>query len=1222
LLLGFTGYSCRQHRTFGTGFSECCEKCGWGCERRKGSQLVVMRYVRKTKLLMKWAYLFIVFATAAFAQSQTQMPPTSQNNDARQPQPSPAASRLAKKEVSDLERVNLARVAASPAQIKGVLIKDPGMLVELKRWIAKDASDNGQVVNDADLTDDAIFDRLTRDVLFRSVATRLVQRYGYLLPNINPDSDMGKQQDLLIKERVRRLAQIESQEDSQSLQPKPQETKSENNLCDPDELEECLPTRENGPNRTNQNIDQNPQQQYPIPPYAYPNEGQPQSVSPQILQTELMANQENFGALSMDPSAVLFMGASSPMKQPGSSGGMGGMGQGLPGGASPLMGMGQLPGGLQQLAGGGLSPDAGLSAASTMDTRVDNRYRRRGVLARDRESLPETMQHTPNPYADIPSLYDLYAQAPARDVPPRRFGTDIFRDGLRDPRAVPMDIPVGPDYVVGPGDSLSIDLWGGISTKLTRIVDRQGRVTLPEAGPLLVSGKSLGEVQQAVQRAIGTEYRDTSAEVSVSRLRTIRVYVVGEVEEPGAYDISSLSTALNALVAAGGATSRGSLRSLRHMRGRQQIEEIDAYDLLLRGVTPDEHKFEDGDTLMVPPLGPQVTVTGMVRRPAIYEIHGEVTVADVLELAGGILPAAALKHVEVQRLEAHEKRTMLTLDLSADGSVAPQLSSFKIQDGDEIHIFPIAPYNQDTIYLQGHVLRPGRYSYHEGMTFSDLVSSYKDILPEPAAHYGEIIRLNPPDFHPVVVSFDLASAMKDPSSAPLLKPLDTVRIFSRFDFELAPTVSVTGEVRTPGTYKTSGQASLRDAVYLAGGLAPDAAMNSAQVFRYNPDGTSVIFSVNLAEALKGTTADNILLQPRDRLLIHKTTDQVEPNTIEITGAVAKPGRYPYTVNMHVEDLILAAGGFKRSADTNTGDLTRYAASGGTSQQFQISLASLANGNATEDMALRSGDVLAIREVPGWNDVGASIKVGGEVMHPSTYGIEPGERLSTVLQRAGGYTKEAYPYGAVLLRREVRELEAKNQDDLITRLKAERLQLRDLPEGDPDQRNAKLNAIAQTDSTIGQLASNAPAGRVVIHISSDIKNWAGSPADITLRDGDTLFIPKKGNAVMVNGQVFHPTAVSAQSDRSAKWYLSQAGGLTPIADRKAVFVVRADGSVISAKNNGGGWWMSDPMSAVLRPGDAIIVPEKTPKIGGMNWTTLMQTAQLASSVALAVAYIHP
>src|SRR5262249_17139627 len=285
------------------------------------------------------------------------------------------------------------------------------------------------------------------------------------------------------------------------------------------------------------------------------------------------------------------------------------------------------------------------------------------------------------------------------------------------------------------------------------------------------------------------------------------------------------------------------------------------------------------------------------------------------------------------------------LDLSSDHATDPQLVSFKIQDGDSIHIFPIAPYNQDTIYLQGHVLRPGRYSYAQGMKLTDLIAGYKDLLPEPAQHYGEIIRLNPPDFRPIVVSFDLSAALKDANSAPVLQPLDTIRVFSRFDFEAAPTVSVAGEVRSPGTFRTSGQATLRDAVYLAGGLTPDAARDTAQLFRLNADGTSRIFSVNLEEALNANNPEaKLLLEPRDQLLIHKVASRVERNTVEIQGEVAKPGRYPFTENMHVEDLIRTAGGLKVSADGNAADLTRYAASGGERQQLQISLASLKNGN--------------------------------------------------------------------------------------------------------------------------------------------------------------------------------------------------------------------------------------------------------------------------------------
>ncbi len=190
------------------------------------------------------------------------------------------------------------------------------------------------------------------------------------------------------------------------------------------------------------------------------------------------------------------------------------------------------------------------------------------------------------------------------------------------------------------------------------------------------------------------------------------------------------------------------------------------------------------------------------------------------------------------------------------------------------------------------------------------------------------------------------------------------------------------------------------------------------------------------------------------------------------------------------------------------------------------------------------------------------------------------------------------------------------------MKAERAQLKTLPEGDVDQKNAKLNAIAQTDSTLSQLSSNPPIGRVVIHIQGNPSEWKNTATDIALRDGDVLVIPKKANVVTINGQVFNPTAISARPGRSAKWYLSQAGGLTPIADKKGVFVIRADGSVISSKNNGSGWWSGDPLGAALRPGDTVIVPEKTPKIGGINWTTVLQTAQIATSIGLAVAYLHP
>ena len=1161
----------------------------------------------------KFTRLFAPFVVLAFCVS-TQAQETN-----RQPRPSSEASRIANQEVSELENGNLLRVAASPTQIQEVLLKEPGILVELKRWVAREASDNGQIVSDDDLTDNAIFDRLKTDVAFRSVATRLVQRYGYLRPSVNPDSEIGKEQDLLLKERVRRLVQIEAQEDLESVKPSPTQTSEAKAApCDLNEDRECVQGAAPRPRRAISTPDESSPQKEPSS--NYPNDGQPLSPSPRIMQTDVNPEGAPFGGASEGNSS--FQDVSDTMKTPRDPSLYG---NGSPDSlsVSPLeQSRGEARRGSAAEAASG---ETTLSAGAKLETGAGSIWRRAPRLAKERELQPGNMVHRPNPYADIPSLYDLYVQAPSRDLPPQRFGTQVFQDGLRDPRSIPMDLPVGPDYVVGPGDSLSIDLWGGVSTKLVRVVDRQGRVTLPEAGPVLVSGRSLGEVQEAVQKAIGTQYRDTSADVSVSRLRTVRVYVVGEVEEPGAYDISSLSTALNALVAAGGATPRGSLRSLKHMRGRQELEEIDAYDLLLHGVTPDAKRLENGDTLLVPPVGAQVTVAGMVRRPAIYELNGEKTVADVLELAGGILPAAALRHVEVQRLEAHEKRTMLSLDLSADNSTPSQLASFRIQDGDEIHIFPIAPYNQDTIYLQGHVLRPGRYSYRDGMKLTDLLASYKEILPEPAAHYGEIIRLNPPDFRPSVVSFDLAAAMKDPTTAPLLQPLDTVRVFSRYDFEAAPAIWVGGEVRQPGKYDTPGQVHLRDVIYLAGGLTPDAAQGSAQVFRTQADGTMKILSVNLKEAIAGNPVENILLLPRDRLLIHKSPARVDPATVYIKGEVEKPGRYPLVANMRVSDLVRSAGGLLRSANPDSGDLTHYAISDSSGERVQaghqdLSLAAALAGTENQNVPLHDGDVLTVPQQAGWNDIGAVVTLRGEVRKPGVYGIRSGERLSSLLQRAGGLLPTAYPRAAVFEREEVRELQQKNRQEMIQRLEQESTVVKTAASTTGTEEAALQQAAMQQRQRVLDALRKAPiSGRLVIHLRPNRTGFEGSPDDIELRAGDSLMIPKQPGAVLVIGQVYNANALTYTPGRNANWYLSRAGGATQLANKGAIFIVRSDGSVTSGSQ--GRLWSGGVLSATMGPGDTIVVPER-PVLGSTTLKNVLTIAQIASSAALVAAVAIP
>jgi protein involved in polysaccharide export with SLBB domain len=339
--------------------------------------------------------------------------------------------------------------------------------------------------------------------------------------------------------------------------------------------------------------------------------------------------------------------------------------------------------------------------------------------------------------------------------------------------------------------------------------------------------------------------------------------------------------------------------------------------------------------------------------------------------------------------------------------------------------------------------------------------------------------------------------------------------------------------------------------------------------------------------------------------------------------VGKPGRYPLTTNMTVADLIRLGGGLKPSADTQAADLTHYEWSNGelTGHHQAITISAALSGDPAANLPVGNGDVLTIRQLPGWNDIGTSIAVRGEVAHPGTYGIRPGEKLSSILERAGGFGSQAYPHGAVLMRREVREVEMNARLEMVRRLKQEENNLKVLPETDTDQKNGKLTAIAETETTLQQLQANPPIGRVVIRIQSDLGKWRNTAADVPVRDGDVLLIPKKADYVTVNGQVFNPTAVSYRPGQSARWYLSQAGGTTQIANKKAIFVVRADGSVLAAKNNSD-FWSGDPLGATLRPGDSIVVPEVAPRIGSRNWQNLFQAGQLAASAALAVAYIHP
>jgi protein involved in polysaccharide export with SLBB domain len=742
---------------------------------------------------------------------------------------------------------------------------------------------------------------------------------------------------------------------------------------------------------------------------------------------------------------------------------------------------------------------------------------------RDPSASPEVVRQ-PTPY-NMLSLRDLYTQMPEQNASLKRFGSAVFLNRGSATSNTVMDLPMGPDYVLGPGDGIEINLWGGVSQRFARTVDREGKVVLPEAGPVVVAGLTLEQAQTMIRDALVPQFRNAHIDLSITKLRTLRVYVVGDVQRPGAYDISSLSTPLNALYAAGGPTAFGSLRTLRHYRGNQLVREIDLYEFLLHGVRSDTDRMQPGDTILVPPVSAQVTVAGMVQRPAIYEIRNEKMLSDVLGMAGGVRVIAALQHITIERVEAHARRVTLSVDLPVGRgpeAVRAALSSFPIQDGDRIVVAPILSHRENTIYVEGHVFRPGRYPYREDMTLSDVIRSYRDLLPEPAEH-AEIIRLKPPDYSPETIPFNLSEVLigDDPIK---LQPADTIRIFGRYE--------------------------------------------------------------------------------------------IDPPKVSIKGEVLRPGEYPLSHSMTAGDLVKMAGGFKRSALQDQADLASYDVKDGkrvSITHVTLNLGRAADNDASADVPLKPGDVITVHQISGWNDIGASITLHGEVNHPGTYGLLEGEKLSSVIRRAGGFRPTAYPAGAVLERTQVKELEEKSRQELIRQIENVSASARLKPGTAGHEDAAMLQGIVQQQQQVVQrLRTQQATGRLVIKIGSDISRWENTAADIEVRAGDVLTIPKRPTFVLVDGQVYNPSAITYVPGKDAAWYLRQAGGSTQMADRGDIFLIRANGSVLG--KGSGEWFKANVLSAKMQPGDVLVVPQKI--LGGSAvWKNLLGTAQIMSSIAI-------
>lgn len=521
------------------------------------------------------------------------------------------------------------------------------------------------------------------------------------------------------------------------------------------------------------------------------------------------------------------------------------------------------------------------------------------------------------------------------------FGYDLF-DHPISTFAPTTNVPVPAGYVVGAGDELDILLYGNRNAILKLIVGRDGRVSVPDLGPISVGGQTFASAQAQLESRVERQMIGVHASVTMGDTRTIRVFVLGDAKQPGSYTITGLGTITSALFAAGGVQPIGSLRNIQLKRHGQLVRRLDLYDMLIRGDTTDDAKLLPDDVIFIPPIGPTATVDGEVHRPAIYEIRNEAAVADVVQLAGGLTPEADTSKLALTRIDASLHRVVLQVDLSAAAA-----RSEAVRNGDSLRVPRLRPTLDAGIVVQGYVYTPGAFAYRSGMRLTDVLRSVDDLKPNADLHYILIRRELPPDRRITVLSADLAAALNDPGSAANVQLMarDRIMIFdlqsSRErvirplldDLKLQANISLPDEVvlidgraNVPGEYPLESGMTVRDLIRAGGGLSDAAYGGSAELTRYEvvhgESRRTEVIQVDLAAILRGDPAANLRLAPFDSLSIKEVQAWTDQESIVLRGQVRFPGRYSVKPGETLKSVLLRAGGLTQYAFAKGAVFTR------------------------------------------------------------------------------------------------------------------------------------------------------------------------------------------------------------------------------------------------------------------------------------------------------------
>ena len=712
----------------------------------------------------------------------------------------------------------------------------------------------------------------------------------------------------------------------------------------------------------------------------------------------------------------------------------------------------------------------------------------------------------------------------ATNTPTAYFGYDIFQ---RDPSLF-QSASVGavdPEYLIGPNDEIIVTLWGETQFRQLFTVNREGFIFIPEIGQVFVNGLNLNLLESKLFRVLSQSYASlnpqnrkatTFLDVSLGNLRPLRIQVLGQVAQPGAYTVSPMVSLFSSLYYFNGPTVKGSLRDIRLIRGDENFATIDFYDYLLTGKKPKDVKLQLDDVVFIPKRMKTISIEGQINRPGIYEMKPGETLLDLISFAGDLRNTAFIGYGQIdrivpfdQRLEIGMDRMYIDINLS---DLINQKNVFDIQDGDRVKIYSISEIRQNAVMITGAVSRPGQYQLGDSLRLSDLIIKANGLLGDPYLERVDIIRTNK-DYTEELIKLNLSKALDgDSDHNILLTGLDKVHVYSITSMISESYVSISGHVKQAGRFPLQSNMLLYDLIFKSGGFVDNefkkrTHLDRADLIRYDSSGINqIVIPFNLGKLLESKESEyNYSLMPGDEVKIYSKQMFNGIETLTIKGSVKNPGLYNYKNNMTIQDLILEAGGFSSNVhrymievariDPSFLDENTYAQSFSINMKNDYSLDYSSQNSDKKAFQLMPFDFISIKPDPFFN-IQKTVRVSGAVYYPGEFVIlSPNETISEIIKRAGGFRLNAYAAGSRFTR------------------KGQNIQI-------------DLEKIIDRPS---------------------------SKYNIPVQSGDEIIIIESPNLIQVLGQVSAPGFYKFTPGVRLKGAINQAGGFSQDAEKSDIFI---------------------------------------------------------------------